>query len=123
MKKEKVMPKVNAKTARTAAKPGLEERAAEYLGICTTCNYAANCAHRIRNADVAIWECDNYDDYVPEAEGVNHGAAGIPRAAVQASAGELDVAEYRGLCKNCERRKDCLYPKPEAGVWHCEEYE
>ncbi len=117
------MPKVNAKTARAAPKPGLEERAAEYLGICSTCNHAPDCAHRIRNAGIAIWECDNYDDHVPEVEAVNHRAARIPRAAVEVRAGELDVAEYRGLCKNCEKRETCLYPKPEAGVWHCEEYE
>jgi hypothetical protein len=30
--------------------------------------------------------------------------------------------ELRGLCINCANRKRCLYPKPEGGVWHCEEY-
>jgi len=27
-----------------------------------------------------------------------------------------------GLCKNCEKRKTCTIPKPEGGVWRCEEY-
>lgn len=30
--------------------------------------------------------------------------------------------EHRGLCVNCANRETCLYPKPEGGVWHCEEY-
>jgi hypothetical protein len=29
----------------------------------------------------------------------------------------------KGLCMNCAYRETCLYPKPEGGVWHCEEYE
>jgi hypothetical protein len=30
--------------------------------------------------------------------------------------------EHKGLCMNCANRDTCLYPKPEGGVWHCEEY-
>lgn len=28
----------------------------------------------------------------------------------------------RGLCVNCDLRRDCTYPKPLAGVWNCDEY-
>ncbi|MHC4505741.1 MAG: hypothetical protein ACYTFI_20745, partial [Planctomycetota bacterium] len=35
---------------------------------------------------------------------------------------EDDFARYRGLCGNCEERRSCTFPKPEGGVWHCEEY-
>ena len=31
-------------------------------------------------------------------------------------------AQYKGLCQTCEYRETCTYPKPEGGVWHCEEY-
>ncbi len=30
--------------------------------------------------------------------------------------------EMLGLCRNCEARPRCTFPKPEAGVWRCEEY-
>jgi hypothetical protein len=33
-----------------------------------------------------------------------------------------DAGGYKGLCVNCANRETCLYPKPEGGVWHCEEY-
>ena len=29
----------------------------------------------------------------------------------------------QGLCENCANRDDCLFPRPEGGVWHCEEYQ
>jgi hypothetical protein len=31
-------------------------------------------------------------------------------------------AAYVGLCATCENRAICIYPKPEGGVWRCEEY-
>jgi len=34
--------------------------------------------------------------------------------------GEVEV--FKGLCMNCANRFDCLLPKSEGGVWHCEEY-
>ena len=34
----------------------------------------------------------------------------------------LPEAEYKGLCVNCARREICEHPKPEGGVWHCDEY-
>ena len=34
-----------------------------------------------------------------------------------------DSEKYKGLCKNCKKRKTCKLPKPEGGVWRCEEYE
>ena len=37
--------------------------------------------------------------------------------------GEKGEAErFKGLCMNCDNRFDCLLPRPEGGVWHCEEY-
>ncbi len=33
-----------------------------------------------------------------------------------------NASDFKGLCMNCENRKDCLLPKSEGGVWHCGEY-
>ncbi|MCF7919234.1 MAG: hypothetical protein K9N06_04920 [Candidatus Cloacimonetes bacterium] len=30
---------------------------------------------------------------------------------------------FKGLCTNCENRFICKLPRPETGVWYCEEYE
>jgi len=48
-----------------------------------------------------------------------------PRASV-----DLDVRPARtdaggrvpGLCANCEERDSCRFPRPQGGVWRCEEY-
>jgi|GEM_PF-1098973 len=39
------------------------------------------------------------------------------------SAEEQDSGKYKGLCKNCKKQKTCKLPKPEGGVWRCEDYE
>lgn len=36
---------------------------------------------------------------------------------------EKDTRLFKGLCMNCAHRDTCLLPRPESGVWHCEEYE
>lgn len=36
---------------------------------------------------------------------------------------EQDSGKYKGLCKNCKKQKTCNLPKPEGGVWRCEDYE
>jgi len=33
-----------------------------------------------------------------------------------------DRERFKGLCMNCDNRFECLLPRPEGGVWHCEEY-
>lgn len=30
---------------------------------------------------------------------------------------------HRGLCVNCDVRETCTLPRPEGGVWYCEEYQ
>ncbi len=36
---------------------------------------------------------------------------------------EQDSSRYKGLCKNCRKRDNCQLPRPEGGVWRCEDYE
>jgi len=97
----------------------------EYLGICATCNHAPTCAHRMRNPGVAIWECENYDDYVRLNGTFVGGAEGEASAPAKSRPRDDSGSqvEYRGLCKNCAKREYCTFRRPEGGVWHCEEYE
>ena len=39
------------------------------------------------------------------------------------SSEEKDSDKYKGLCRNCKKQKTCKLPKPEGGVWRCEDYE
>ncbi len=36
---------------------------------------------------------------------------------------EKGTSGLKGLCSDCENYKTCGFPKPEGGIWHCEEYQ
>jgi len=114
------MPKANEKVASPV---NVKAAFKEYLGICPTCNFAAGCAHRSRNAGVAIWDCENFDDYVRLAPTeFNGGLSAVLPAPKKSHRSEFDALVYQGLCKNCDQRDECTFPRPAGGVWHCEEY-
>jgi hypothetical protein len=116
----------NAKTATklkaAAVSPGV--KASGFPGICATCNRAYGCPHRQRNPSFAIWDCEDFDDYVYFGVAPDEGGSSevVPAPRVSRRV-EFDAAEYRGLCTNCEVRDGCTCPRPAGGVWHCELYQ
>ncbi len=48
-------------------------------------------------------------------------AAGDSQPPAECAQFELAIGNA-GLCATCEKRKTCVVPKPEGGVWRCEEY-
>lgn len=84
-------------------------------GLCATCAEAPRCTHpRLPGVPVA-W-CDDataLEIDVPSAVGV---AAAVARPTLVRTA-------PKGLCGTCVRFSNCTYPKPESGVWRCEEFE
>lgn len=51
----------SSKTANRVPRPGAVPE--EYSGLCATCNLAPSCSFRKRSPDLAIWECDLFEDY------------------------------------------------------------
>lgn len=93
-----------------------------YGGICSTCNYAAECVHLKRNPDVVVWHCEDYDDYVRPGEIItDRDIAGITVDLVPTI--EEFSGELKGLCMDCENNKSCVHAVRTGGVWHCEEYQ
>lgn len=81
--------------------------------LCMTCNNARNCMYRLNKPDPVV-ECEEFDGYA------------LPPSAVVTAEPELKIVpdtRFKGLCVNCNKRETCTFPKPEAGVWHCEDYE
>ena len=100
------------KVVQEAQAPDTVVKPAGGGGICSTCNHAPDCAHVKRNPAAMVWECDEFYAYAEPA-----------RKKLRLSAAKgFDGVEHRGLCMNCDDRDSCTYPKPEAGIWHCEEY-
>jgi len=84
------------------------------MGVCTVCKYDPDCIYEA-GARVAILQCEQFEPAFP-AE-----AARPPKGRASAAM-KQDPNGYAGLCANCENRATCIYPKPEGGVWRCEEY-
>jgi hypothetical protein len=94
----------------------------ESLGLCSTCNNAPGCYYLARRGPALF--CELFDGYAPPAERSAGARAAWPAAASPARrAVEEEAAQFSGLCVNCEHRRTCTSPKPEGGVWHCENYE
>jgi len=83
-------------------------------GLCLTCKFDPDCIYEAQS-DRAILQCEQFEmgfrRFTPPAPPIRS-AALRPR----------ESSAYPGLCSNCENRETCIYPKPEGGVWRCEEY-
>lgn len=86
----------------------------KFYGICVNCMHDVECVER-QEPERPILFCERHD-VITSTPG---------KSAVKA--GKLEVKEYDnnflGLCKNCDDSQNCLYPKPESGIWHCEDYQ
>jgi len=90
-----------------------------FQGLCLSCRNAAECTFP-RESTRPVWQCEEFtgEGKAPErvsVEGTFPPRTGLTRA-------ESSLNPRMGLCKNCANREDCRYPKPEGGVWRCEEY-
>ncbi len=91
-------------------------------GLCSNCKHAAVCTYP-RDPARRILRCDEYECSKPA------GAASVTQQKPAASRPESDPTarahdshRLLGLCSNCDNRETCVLPKPEGGVWRCEEY-
>jgi CRISPR/Cas system-associated exonuclease Cas4 (RecB family) len=82
----------------------------QHKGLCVNCNLASECTFP-RNPDRPVMNCDEFD-------------CTLERLLRKEPEPEVETkGNFKGLCVNCALRETCVYPKPEWGVWHCEEYE
>ena len=86
----------------------------EYRDLCSTCNHAQSCGNR-GTPEKPIFYCEEFDAYIPESPKKTSISESAPIEMINSD-------QYKGLCSNCENRETCLLPKPEGGIWHCEEY-
>lgn len=84
--------------------------------LCVTCSKADNCAERERRGG-NVTVCESYSEYVPGIGGDE------TTSVVVLPETEATSSDLKGLCVNCVHRDDCELPRPETGVWHCENYE
>jgi len=86
-----------------------------YQGICPSCENFPLCSF-IHGARTPVTFCEEFS--------VN----GTPKMANTSEKqgvvieGRASLERYNGLCTTCENFNGCIFPKDEAGIWHCEEY-
>ena len=90
-----------------------------YRGLCFTCRNDTNCALS-REPNEPVFHCEEFETE-PFVSTKTTGKDTDPAAALPVP-GERDAGEYAGLCSGCEDCETCSFPRPEGGVWHCEEY-
>jgi hypothetical protein len=95
----------------------------QYGGLCLTCDHARSCTYP-RDLDQPVWHCEEFEAMdMPVDRTTVESFLAAENARRELRVGENSKGEYKGLCLNCENRKTCTFPKPEEGVWRCEEYE
>jgi len=82
-------------------------------GLCLTCIRRTHCGYAAAPRG-NVWHCEEFE-VGAQARTVHELPA--PEEA------DLVRAREMGLCFNCANLPTCRLPKPEGGIWHCEEYE
>jgi len=85
-----------------------------FRDLCSTCTHAETCGNP-STPERPIFFCELFEVFSP--------ARVVTAPAGREPAGRRDAGEYKGLCLNCENRNTCTMPRPEGGIWHCEEYQ
>ena len=107
----------------SGTEPAATDRAGEEsIGLCSTCNNAAACTYRARRGFDALF-CEMFDNDVSFPGSVRDRRRMQQVQTVSRQTPE-PAPQYAnlGLCATCENRETCVYPRPEGGVWHCEEF-
>ena len=88
----------------------------EYRGLCATCKHTSTCTFP-RSKDRPVHFCEEFDgeEDKPALTAVHHEKV-LDQEAL------ADREKYPGICSTCEKRETCTFPKPEGGVWQCEEF-
>jgi hypothetical protein len=85
--------------------------------LCANCRNQSDCVFFMKAGEPII-ECEMY-----ECGSSSRPRLSLVRRNVAAAVDELPEEDnLMGLCVNCDNLKVCQLPKPQSGVWNCEEY-
>lgn len=101
----------NQKQERTSEE--LKRLRNELQGLCSTCEHAKVCIYA-RESKEPIMQCEEF--FAGELPSDEFEFIRAPQSKT------FYRADLKGICVNCENRDNCTFPKPDGGIWHCEEY-
>ena len=87
--------------------------------VCLACKFDPDCIYEAASGRVNL-QCEQFEMGFLESPARAPSIHERPfRSAVHPNG---ESSAYPGLCSNCDNRETCIYPKPEGGIWRCEEY-
>jgi hypothetical protein len=96
-----------------------------HQGLCMLCKNFSGCTYS-RDPKIAVLQCEEFEGEGPftRKDILNPLSSSIARSTSPSILGKRRTRALhpKGLCGLCEDRGICTFPKPEGGVWHCEEY-
>jgi hypothetical protein len=110
-----------AKPIRKGKEERIASRKKDYLGLCSLCQNGSTCTYT-RDLRRPVLQCEDFNGYESRVRTIVKKILPVTDPKFGSNVGEKELGKYKGLCSICEDRKICTYPKPEGGVWHCEEY-
>lgn len=85
-----------------------------YYTLCSSCKHTSTCTFP-KDPQRPSFYCEEFEiEVAPQTYGRPPTQPYIEK--VKESTGLV------GLCSDCENQNKCSFPKPEGGIWHCEEY-
>ena len=90
-----------------------------YPGLCSTCVNEPTCTFP-RSADRPVMTCDEFEGVVEAKQACT---TEYPRPDEKERFAMANREWFPGLCMTCEKRDTCTFPKPEGGVFSCDEFE
>jgi len=84
-------------------------------GLCVNCSHAPTCT-LARESTGPVLHCNEYECITPQRPPAKHKKR--PHKAI-----DNHSDNCLGLCVNCDNRETCALPKPDGGVWRCNEYQ
>jgi len=98
----------------------MSEKNTEYRSLCSSCRNAAECTFQKDRQKPALY-CEEFEVDISPSAKIAGKEKPLPTTSVNAE--DKDSGKFIGLCSNCDNRITCVFPKPEGGIWHCEEYQ
>ncbi|KPK78102.1 MAG: hypothetical protein AMJ79_00840 [Phycisphaerae bacterium SM23_30] len=94
-----------------------------FYDLCSTCIHAKYCTFP-QDPMTPVQQCEEFDDRVEVAPRPIKERKDLEmNTSVGAENDREEKSHYKGLCSDCRNRHTCVFPKPEGGVWYCEEYQ
>jgi len=94
----------------------------QYHGLCSCCEFSLTCSYD-RDPKNPVLQCEEFGGIIRSSVKArdlkNNPISKIRKPTLTP---KISFQQHQGLCLTCEVRTSCTYPKPEGGVWHCEEF-